>query len=176
MIKPRRHYPDNAHCLFIELQIATYNIWIASKTTLPEAVAKHDDVVRARLKFFRVEKTTVCRRNAEQRKEVGRSRQTCQTFSCLTLLNHSVPFTLSQEDAWVMRPTLGMRRSSKDAHQLRRLGIRKCAKEKGIEDAKHRGVHANSQRQGECRYDGEAFMLTQCPKAIRHIPNKACHG
>src|SRR5262245_43409659 len=109
MIKPRRHYPDNVHCLSIELQIATYNIWIASKTTLPEAVAKHDDVVRARLKFLRAEKTTVCRRNAEQRKEVGRSRQTCQTFSCLPLLNkaaadidigghllkHCVPLTLS---------------------------------------------------------------------------------
>src|SRR5262249_50652619 len=146
MIKPRRHYPDNAHCLSIELQIATYNIWIASKTTLPEAVAKHDDVVRARLKFFRVENTTVRRRNAGQRKEGGRTRQTCQTFSCLTLLNktaadigvgghllkHSVSFTLSQEDAWVMRPTLGMRRGSKDAHQLRRLGIRKGAKEKGV--------------------------------------------
>src|SRR5262245_56465919 len=110
MIKARRHYPYDAHCLSIQLQIATHNTWIASKSTLPKAVAEHDDVVRARLKFLRVEKTTLRRRNAEQRKEVGRSCQTSQPFSCLTLLNksaagigvgghllkHSVLFTLSQ--------------------------------------------------------------------------------
>ena len=58
MIKARRHYSDDAHCLSIQLQIATHNTWIASKMLLPEAVAEHDDVIGAWLKFLRVEKPT----------------------------------------------------------------------------------------------------------------------
>ena len=58
MIKARRHYSDDAHCLSIQLQLATHNTWIASKMTLPEPIAEHDDIVDAGLKFLRVEKTT----------------------------------------------------------------------------------------------------------------------
>src|SRR5687768_7417104 len=75
-----------------------------------------------------------------------------------------------------MRPALGMWRSAKDAYQLRRLRIRKRAKEKGIKDAEHRGVHANPQRQGEYCDDGKAWVLEQHSKGIAHILNQACHG
>ena len=58
MIKARRHYSDDADCLAIQLQLATHNTWIASKTLLPESIAEHHDVVGARLKFLRVENPT----------------------------------------------------------------------------------------------------------------------
>jgi hypothetical protein len=51
------------------LQLATHNPLVASKMLLPEAVAEHDDVVGAWLKFLRVEKTTSSGRNAEQRRK-----------------------------------------------------------------------------------------------------------
>src|SRR4030095_14816681 len=74
-----------------------------------------------------------------------------------------------------MRPTLGMRRGSKHAYQLRRLRIWKRAKEKSIEDAKHCGVCANSQRQGQRCDRSKAFMFEQHSNAIACILKQAGH-
>ena len=86
MIKGRRHDADDRHCLSIQLHRAANNIWIASKATRPKSVAKHYDVVGARLEFFRVENTTSRRRNTQQWKEVRSARQSEQSFSHLSLL------------------------------------------------------------------------------------------
>ena len=85
MFKSGRHHADYLHCLSVELNFSSDDVWIASEAARPKTIGQDDHVVGARLKLFGFEYTAVRRRDFQHRKEIGGCCEAEQTFCCLSL-------------------------------------------------------------------------------------------
>src|ERR1043166_9735739 len=85
MFESGRHHADDLHGFSIKLNLASYNVWVASKTAGPKTIGQHDNIVGARLEFFRSKNPTVCGRHSQHWEEVGRRGEAKQTFGRLAL-------------------------------------------------------------------------------------------
>src|SRR5207237_9632551 len=171
MVKAGRHHAHNLDCLPVELNRASNDVWIASKTARPKTIGQDDNVVGARLELFRFEYTATLGRHAQHRKEIGRCRETEQTFRRVPifgqvtadevvsghLVENRVPVVLVEKVSSRMRPTLRMWRGAKYSHETLGLRVGQRTKEKRIQHAEHRCIDANAESQRKRRHHGKTL-------------------
>jgi hypothetical protein len=63
MFKSGRHHADDLNCLAVELDFSSHDVRVASETKRPEPIREDDNVISARLEFFRLENTAIRRRH-----------------------------------------------------------------------------------------------------------------
>src|SRR5689334_9234310 len=85
MFEPGRHHADDLNCLTVELDLASDDVWVASKTSRPETIGEDDNVVGAGLELFGFEDAAERRGHSHHGKEIGGCREAQQTFCCLAL-------------------------------------------------------------------------------------------
>jgi hypothetical protein len=86
VFKAWRHHADYLNCFSVELKFLPDDVWVASKTARPKEIAEHDNVVSARLEFFRFEHSTARGSDSKYGEEIGGSGEAEQTFGGVALL------------------------------------------------------------------------------------------
>ncbi len=178
-----RHHAYYLHCLSIELDLSSYNVWVASETARPKTIGEDHHVISAGLELFGFEYTATRGRHSQHRKEVGGRSETEKTFRCLSLfseitarevvgghlLEHSILVVLVKEVCCRVRPTLRVRRGAKYPDQSFRLRVGQRAKQKRVQHTEHRCVDADAQCERQHRHDGKTLVLQQHARAIAHV-------
>src|SRR6185436_17045846 len=80
MFKALRHHADDLHCLAVELDFSSHDVWVASETKRPEPIGQDDNLISARLEFFRFESTAIRGRHCQHWKEISSCCEADQTF------------------------------------------------------------------------------------------------
>src|SRR5262245_11022985 len=169
--------------LAVQLDGSAHEVRISPVTPPPQRVTDDDHFVRARRLFFRSESPAERRRDSEEIKEIHRD--TSAAYSLRFAIPGQIPSARLQGGDCrkrSVRPTplqvildasgnaqAPLRYADLDGVYPFRFGIWKRLQQSGVDDAEHRGVGADAQRQRERGRGGEAGSLEQHSRAIPQV-------
>ncbi len=164
----------------LSLYFAADDVGLTRKSGLPEIVADDRHRMSARRHIVgRGEQPAACGADAEEVEEVARDDEAADELGGVAGIEaggDAAPPGESLEHLAVIaqRRVEGVREHVADVaavHVGEPFGVRdrEPLQQRGIDEAEHRGVGADAQREGEHRRRGEAGLLTQHPDRIAHI-------
>jgi hypothetical protein len=189
-IESCRHHADHGIRHSVNLNGLSDDFMIGPETVAPASVAENDELAAARLVFLRRKESAEPWLRAQHGKEVRRNHASCDAFRRLSgtadielpgdvgphpgkqaALLFPVQKVPGREQVFVS-VSLALQHKQQPAWIREGPG----SQQHGANHAEHRGVGANSQRQGKHRCDRKARRLEDRSSSIANVLQQFLHG
>src|SRR6185369_3871556 len=184
------HHADDGERFAIEREVAIKDRGIAIETSLPDRIAQNDDVVLPWFIFFGAERSSQCRLNPENGKDVGADELAIESFRVAGAGEIDVMWTVCTDGfkrvaliaqvKEVCRSNFVLlyplpERLLPNGNNSFRIFERQWSQQNGINRAEDGRIHADTQRERDEGNSRRTRALQQAAQSVANISDQMVH-